>query len=48
VFTYWNNNNDTPPRYDMAEAGNASDVDGDKYAGWQDIVDGAVLFVPPS
>lgn len=46
LFTYWDNNNATPPRYDFASGGNASDVDGDKYLGWQDICTGATLWTP--
>lgn len=44
-FTYWNNNGEVPRRYDFTPA---SDSDGDKLAGWHKIVDGAVVYTPPT
>lgn len=38
AFIYWNNNNDTPRRYDFTAA---SDPDGTKLLGWHVITDGA-------
>ena len=43
-FTWWNNNNDSPKRYDFNVA---SDANGDKLAGWHNICDDAVVWVAP-
>lgn len=40
-FTWWNNNNATPRRYDFTAA---SDADGDKLAGWQNLCAGAAIY----
>lgn len=46
-FTYWDINNNTPPRYCLTTP--ASDVNGDKLAGWQDIVEDpdCIVWVEP-
>lgn len=42
-FVYWNNNNESPRRYDFTPE---SDADGDKLAGWHNICDDAVMWTP--
>lgn len=42
-FTWWNNNNDTPRRYDFTAA---SDADGDKLSGWQSLCSAATVWSP--
>ena len=43
-IVYWNNNNDSPRRYDFTAA---SDPTGEKLSGWQTIAEASVDYEPP-